>query len=182
MYNELYELWKRELQNIDLGKLPPDFYSRIASYLREIRKESRMLDRRAIKASLLKSEARNVRRMLRELVRARYKKLVKRAAGGEKVPSDFLTVEEEKLLTGISPLAEAYQNFAKGLVRGQVLQVDVEPKRKDAVLRFLADVPAIIGVDMKTHGPFKLEDIASLPIDNAKILVKEGLAEKVEVN
>ena len=44
------------------------------------------------------------------------------------------------------------------------------------------DVPAIIGADMKTYCPSKVEDIASLPVKNAKILIKQGLAEKVEVN
>jgi len=42
-------------------------------------------------------------------------------------------------------------------------------------------VPAIIGSNMKTYGPFKTEEIASLPAENAKIFVKQGLAEKVDV-
>jgi DNA replication initiation complex subunit (GINS family) len=49
-----------------------------------------------------------------------------------------------------------------------------------ATLRFLKEVPAIIGADMKTYGPFKVEDIAALPIENTKILIKQGLAEKLE--
>jgi len=48
-------------------------------------------------------------------------------------------------------------------------------------LRFLRDIPAIIGADMKTYGPFNAEDVASLPAENAKILAKQGLAERVEV-
>jgi hypothetical protein len=43
------------------------------------------------------------------------------------------------------------------------------------------DVPAIIGADMKTYCPFKVEDIAFLPVKNAKILIKQGLAEKLEL-
>ena len=35
---------------------------------------------------------------------------------------------------------------------------------------------------MDTYGPFKAEDIASLPVENAKILSKQGLAELVEVS
>jgi DNA replication initiation complex subunit (GINS family) len=35
---------------------------------------------------------------------------------------------------------------------------------------------------MKTYGPFKTEDVASLPVENARILVKQNLAEKVEIN
>ena len=40
MYNELYDIWKRELASPDLGSLPPDFYSKIADYLRKIKEES----------------------------------------------------------------------------------------------------------------------------------------------
>ena len=181
MYNELYNIWKQELENLDLGRLPPDFYSRIADYLRRIKEESRMLDKKTVKASLLKSEMRNVKRMLRELIRTRYKKLIRKMAKSEKVSLDVLTVEEEKIYTGASSLAEAYQSFAENLLRGNVLKMAVGREHKRAVLRFLRDVPAIIGADMKTYGPFKVEDVASLPVENAKILIKQGLAEKVEV-
>jgi DNA replication initiation complex subunit (GINS family) len=44
------------------------------------------------------------------------------------------------------------------------------------------EVPEIIGSDMKTYGPFKVEDVAALPVENTRILIKQGLAEKVEVN
>lgn len=182
MYNELYEVWKRELESAELGRLPPDFYSRIADYLRRLREESRMLDKRTVKASLLKKEMQNVKRMVRELIRTRYRKLVRKLAKGEKVPSDVLTVEEEKIYTEVQPFTEAYQGLAKSVLHGHVPKVDFEQKHKRAVLRFLRDVPAIVGADMKTYGPFKVEDVASLPVENAKILVKQGLAEKVEVN
>jgi DNA replication factor GINS len=48
-------------------------------------------------------------------------------------------------------------------------------------MRLLKDVPAIVGADMKTYGPFRTEDVASLPVENAKILVRQGLAEKIVV-
>jgi len=49
-------------------------------------------------------------------------------------------------------------------------------------LRFLKAVPAIIGSDMKTYGPFAVEDVASVPVENAKILAKQGFAEVVDVS
>jgi DNA replication factor GINS len=182
MYNDLYEIWKRELESSELEKLPPDFYSRVTDYLRKLREESRMLDKKTVKARLLKSEMRNVKRMLRELIRTRYKKLIRKMAKGEKVSLDVLTVEEQKIYTGASPLAEAYQSFVENLLRGNVLKMGVGREHKRAVLRFLRDVPAIIGTDIKTYGPFKVEDVASLPAENAKVLIKQGLAEKIEVN
>jgi DNA replication initiation complex subunit (GINS family) len=33
---------------------------------------------------------------------------------------------------------------------------------------------------MKNYGPFEVEDLATLPLENTKILIKQGLAEKVE--
>ena len=182
MYNELYEIWKRELERVELERLPLDFYSKIADYLRRLREESRMLDKRTVKASLLKKETQNVKDMVRDLIRTRYKKLVRKTVKGEKVQSNVLTVEEKKIYTGFSPLTEAYRGFAKSILRGYVPKVEVEQELKRAVLRFLKDVPSIIGADMKTYGPFKVEDVASLPIENAKILIKQGLAEKVEAN
>ena len=181
MYNELYEIWKQELENLDLGRLSPDFYSRIADYLRRLKEESRMLDKRTVKASLLKNELRNIKYMLRGLIWARYRKLIKKAAEGQKVPSGSLTIEEEKMHAGVFPHAAAYQSFAKNLLQGRIPNVNVELERKRTVLRFLKDIPAIIGADMKTYGPFNAEDVASLPVENAKILAKQGLGERVEV-
>ena len=182
MYKELNEVWKRELEDDELERLSPDFYSRIADYLRRLKEESRMLDKRTLKATLLKKEMRNVKRMIQDLIRTRYKKLIKKAAKDEKIQSNVLTVEEEKIYAGFSLLAETYWSLAKSIIRGYVPKVDVEQERIRTVLRFLKDVPAIIGTDMKTYGPFKVEDIASLPTENAKVMIKQGLAEKVEAN
>ncbi len=181
MYNELYEVWEGEVEKVELGKLSSDFYSRIADYLRRLKEEGRMLDKRTVKARLLKSEMRNVKRMVDELVQARYRKLVKKAANGEKISSGFLTVEEKKIYIGILPFAEAYQSFVKNIFRGYSPKVNVDQKHKKTVIRFLKEVPAIIGADMETYGPFRVEDVASLPAENAKILVKQGLTERVEV-
>jgi DNA replication initiation complex subunit (GINS family) len=55
-----------------------------------------------------------------------------------------------------------------------------ESSHKRVVLRFTKNIPGIIGADMKTYGPFVAEDVASLPVENAKMLVKQGLAMLVE--
>ena len=40
MYNELYAAWRREIQEVSLGGLPPDFYVKIGDYLRRIKEEN----------------------------------------------------------------------------------------------------------------------------------------------
>jgi DNA replication initiation complex subunit (GINS family) len=182
VYDELYAAWQRETEGAALGRLSPDFYARIADYLRRIKEETRMLDKKTVKASLLERELQNVKRMLQELVWARYKKLAKIIGDSQKGPSDLLTVEETRMRASFLSFTEAYQRFAKNLLQGQVLKVDVESAHKRVVLRFVKAVPAVIGADMKAYGPFMVEDVASLPVENAKILVRQGLAEVVEVS
>lgn len=182
MYAELCAAWQQEIEGAELARLPPDFYVKVADYVKRIREETRMLDRKSVKAALLERELQNVKRMLQELVWARYKKLVKVVGEGQKMPSDSLTAEETEICAGYVSFAEAYQKFAQNLLMGQVLKVSVAKPRKRVVLRFVKAIPAIIGADMKPYGPFTAEDVASLPVENAKVLVKQGLAVAVEIS
>jgi DNA replication factor GINS len=186
VYDEIFDAWRFEVENAELGGLPPDFYARTAEYVQKIREESRMLDKKAVKAGLLGRELEHVQRMVGELVWARYKKLVSLVTESQKVPSELLAVEEASLCSGFLSFVEAYHAFVKKLVQGQVLEVAfaniTRNPHKRIALRFLKAIPAVVGADMKTYGPFLAEDVASLPVENAKILVKRGLAEPIEVS
>jgi DNA replication initiation complex subunit (GINS family) len=35
---------------------------------------------------------------------------------------------------------------------------------------------------MKTYGPFAAEDVASMPVENARILVKQGMAAMIDTS
>jgi len=59
-------------------------------------------------------------------------------------------------------------------------QVD-KKKIKFTLIRFLKKTPSLVGVDLINYGPFDAEDIANLPEKNAKILIYEKFAEKIEI-
>jgi DNA replication factor GINS len=184
LYDELFAAWRFEVENDELGGLSADFYARVADYVRRIKEESRMLDKKATKAGLLEREMAHVQRIVDELLWARYRKLVKMLTENQKVPADLLAAEEAELCADFLSFVEAYQSFAKKLLQGQVSEVAMaKPHKvhKRVTLRFLKAIPAVVGVDMKTYGPFLAEDVGSVPVENAKILVKRGLAEAVEV-
>lgn len=182
MYSELHDTWRRELESDELAKLSSGFYVNAADYLRRLREEGRMIDKRTLKARLLRNELQKATWMLRKLVQARYRKMARKLAKGEKASSEFLTTEEERIFSGCPSIAEAHQGFISNLLRGKIDVRDVKKERKTTALRFVKEMPEIIGADLKTYGPFKVEDIASLPNDNASILIKQGLAERVEVS
>lgn len=192
MYDEIYATWRFELENAALGGLYSDFYVRAADYLTHINEKIRAVDKKNVKSTLLDRELGRVKCMLQELIWVRYKKLVALVSESKKLPSGLLTKEEESLCAGFLSFAESYQKFAEKLLQGQISTTVSTPASihaskevakqipKRVVLRFVKLVPAVVGVDMKTYGPFMAEDVASVPVENAKILVKLGLAETVE--
>ncbi len=52
-------------------------------------------------------------------------------------------------------------------------------KIKKIVVRFLEDVDEIVGADLEKYGPFKIEDIATIPYENAQALIAKNIATKV---
>ncbi len=180
MYNELWEAWAKERETLEIQALPKDFYARLASYIKKMKEESRMIDEKTVRAKLLRRESNNVKRMIKELIRMRYEKALKKTLIHETVAKEALAHGEEKLFGEVSLSTESYRTLLKSILSGRSSRVEVKEKPKTMILRFIQEIPAIVGVDMKTYGPFKPEDLASLPIKNAKILVKQGIAVEVE--
>jgi len=182
MYDELCYAWKSEVEKAELEKLPPDFYSRVADYMKRLREESRMLDKRTLKTCLLKKEKQNARLMIQRLIQTRYRKIVGKMAKGEDIIQDAMTPEEKTMYAKVSASSEEARLLVKEVIRGEIMKLKIEAEHMRAALRLLREVPAIIGSDMKTYGPFKVEDVATLPAENAKILVKQNLAVKLETD
>jgi len=101
--------------------------------------------------------------------------------------------EQEDLFSLPKALSKAQRNAIRGLIpeghikifldhylqEKRVLEakpftpkpVEPRPEPSEKVLvRFVQDVPVIAGVDLKEYGPFKKEDIATLPKENADAL------------
>jgi len=49
------------------------------------------------------------------------------------------------------------------------------------LVRFLKKTPALVGIDLLNYGPFEKENIAYLPYENAKILLFEKFADRIEL-
>ena len=111
--------------------------------------------------------------------------------------------EQEDLFSLPKALSKAQRNTIRGLIPEQYIKTfldhylqekriqeakpvtpkPVEPEvtkpSEKLLVRFTQDIPEIIGADLKTYGPFKAEDIANLPRENADSLVKSGLAKPI---
>jgi len=183
-YSLLHRAWKREKENEELQPLDGALYSDLSHYIQNQKSELLMLDEKTLKAQLISEECRNMKQFLTALIQSRYRKISERVVQGKKIPKNHLTPEEEVIYSGLLSTCNYMKTFLKEILKGRrpkakELQFVNKPKR--ILIRFLKGIPAIIGPDMKTYGPFKEEDIASLPIENVESLIKRGVAVKVDV-
>jgi len=178
VYNEIYKAWKSEKNHDNTQSLPSDFYGRAESYLKSLEQERTTGDSRALQGQLLTREIDVTGRLLRELKETRIWKIVNATRSGEKIDEVNLTDEEKALLQSVS---DSLSSFKAG--RPEKIKETESPETgtEIAVVRFLQDLPEIIGVNLKIYGPYKKEDVGSLPKQNAQALVRQGAAKLVEV-
>lgn len=185
MYQELHDAWKREKLSRNLQALPKNFYEKAADDIRKLREAQRTIDNKTMKARLLKQELENSRKLLSEILATRFRKMLDSLLSNEKlIPIGFLTRQEEDICQALLQASSQYSRLKRNLSEGK--QIDTVPSTprgmpQKILVRFACEIPAIIGVDLKTYGPFKPEDVASLPTENAQALMHQGAAVKVEV-
>lgn len=175
-YDELQEAWKREFRNGELQPLRQGIFKDLAAYTKRLREAQRNLDEKSLKAKLLSEELRRIGELFNQLLDHRVRKMESQTNLDQ---ATMLESVERDAYHAISDIQRDYQNFAEGVIHGRERTTTPGSDPKTILLRFVKDVPSIIGVDLKTHGPFQREDIASLPRENAESLVRQGTAVEV---
>jgi DNA replication factor GINS len=182
MYDTLYSAWKKEKQNTELQKLPENFYTSSVEYIDRTKQEGRMLDPKSVKAKLIARELSTTKRLMTEIVELRFKKIVQATTAEKPLKTGAATPEEERIIQGIVSSVEEFNRFLRTSIQGKLYES--KPRRgrlrSRVLLRFLNEVPAIAGADLKIYGPFSPEDVATLPADNAKTFIKRGIAVEIE--
>lgn len=167
---ELIRKIQREEQRIPkLTKLPKGFYDSVRAYLERKRGASNR------KAAL---EMKNVERLVEDIFNRRERKIFNLAliAARTNIPPENLTEEEREFFEKTVSIVKSR--------RAQLLDPLLmrEPAEQTGLVIFKEDVPAFVGADMKNYGPFNKGDIAKLPDENKKVLLKQGVAEEFKIS
>ncbi|HKM77564.1 MAG TPA: hypothetical protein VJZ03_00685 [Candidatus Bathyarchaeia archaeon] len=174
MYSELYKAWKSEKTNIVPQPLPSDFYQRATAFVKNLEDELSSADTNTLQTRLLAREMNISKRLLNDLKQARLHKIISGVQSHIPIQTGNLIEEEIALNANIS------QSLSSLIQEHQQLAQDNSANPLTTV-RFLQDIPEIVGVDLKIYGPFNKEDVASLPLANAQALEKQGAVKAVEV-
>ena len=181
--DELYRIWKTEKGQEMLQKLPPLFYTEIRKLLSDCRASSASTSQDRAQKAIAEKEVKILQRLSAEIAKTRMKKILDASLSGRGVGTEMLTQEEAEFARTVSTHVGDYNRFIDELVLDALSSGEKAPREpaeaKLQVVRFLSDFPAIIGVDLKTYGPFKSEDIATLPAENASALINEGVVKQV---
>jgi DNA replication factor GINS len=177
VYSDLYKAWKAEKTSEKPQPLSSDFYQRAAGYLRGLDDDSAAGDTRTIQGRLLVDEKDVAKRLLDEIRWTRLHKIVNAARDGSDISMNDLTDEERRLIEHFN---ESLSNYREQATPKQGSHPP-EDQMELSVVRFLDNVPEIVGVDLKIYGPYKKEDVGSLPNQNAQALIKQGLAKEIDV-
>ena len=183
LYGDLLHRLREENSNKQLNALPRDYYERIGEYIGELKRLLQETDQKSTRAILLSKELQQARKIARDLIAERRLKIIRFVTEGKILSKEEMTVEDEVLYSSILSAMNSFNEEIQRSVERKIEKSDEtqEETPKRILVRFLREIPAIIGSDMRTYGPFKTEDIAALPAENTITLVKQGFAVKVEV-
>jgi DNA replication factor GINS len=181
--DELYRIWKAEKSEKTLQRLPAPFYAEVRKLLSECKTSSAATGQDRTQKAIAEREFKILQRLSTEIAKTRMRKIVDAVLSGQNVATEMLAEEEAEFARIVATHVGDYYHFVDELVLGRLSTEERAPskpaKARLEVVRFLSDFPAIIGVDLKTYGPFKSEDIATLPTENASALVSQGVVRQV---
>ncbi|MBW3012556.1 hypothetical protein KY311_05190 [Candidatus Woesearchaeota archaeon] len=200
-FETLYDILRREKNLDELQELNPDFFMQVVDYLNE---KNAILENSSEQESLFGHEDKrqtrlqldNIKRILRELYELREKKIISLARDvsrtGANLVNEKAFLEEEKLL--YQSALELLNRFRKGVLANVLIRKmpeieEQEPKtlkretenqsNDNKLVRFIEPVQEFVGPDLVSFGPFKKDDVASLPSKVAKVLLNKGSAEQI---
>ena len=118
-----------------------------------------------------------------------YKKLKKFALYEDKKPLDLeeILLDEEKP-DNIPPIEEFTEEYSiETSSNAQLEKVENDQPHDEeeynyTLIRFNEPSPPLVGIDLINYGPFQVNDITNMPYKNAKILIYEKIAEKIELS
>lgn len=175
--SKIEDSWVNEKTEKELTELPEDFYKNSASYISELARE--LEESEDLRRELIREELRWVLEMLQEIYFFRTLKMTEALV--EEEETNFLPSERRAFEEIREELENLQEELLKPVMKGES---ELKPPREvsNTTVLMLSTVPEpIIAADMHYYGPFGEGDIVNIPENSARLLVKQGLARKLQI-
>lgn len=174
--DKLNRLLEDEYRSKELLKINPSTYRDVAAHVKSIRSESSEREKNLI-SELSLAERRLLSSIAVRLIELRISKF--RQDPDSDVTS--LAPEERYIVEPLIQSRKRFDRIGQAIQNGQVAElerVSEVVKQKYVIVRFTQPYTQISGTDLAAYGPFEPEDVAVLPLENAKSLAKIGIIAK----
>jgi len=177
MYNELLKNWKKENDSDKLNLIPKGFKDKTRAYLENLHKLKESKEKDSLEKELLENEIKEFNKLLQDFLKIRLQKIICLTTDGIKLESTHLLVEEQKIINSYqNSMKNFYNSFLMGTEKEDDTSYTAEGKSNFIVVRVIEDIDEeIVGIDLKNYGPFKKEDIATIPEKNAILLIEKNV-------
>jgi len=171
--NLLYSILIRETENDSVQEINPELFLIISNLTGKLKSE----DYDGIETKIKNKLILLISEMVSLLLQIRVEKAIKTNE------TTNLTDVEKFIIDSKRELEERKETILSGILNGKsklLESIAQSHKIKPTAMRFLQDMEQIVGVDLKNYGPFKAEDIATIPYENASALISKKLATKIK--
>ena len=165
-YADLQRIYRTEKASVELQKVDESFYADVQSLVSGVGDEHREY----------------VKKLLIEIFERRKSKIVLNALRSPDNGSPNMTAAEVFFFEDVSRALSGHRAriFEEAKTKdADGLEHEGTKIQKKIKIRFLSQLPAIVGSDMVHYGPFREGDEVKLPMDKARVLVEKEIAEEV---
>jgi DNA replication factor GINS len=191
---EIAGMLLKEVQISTLQPVPFDTYQKIAFTLEKLQ----LLEFEGIEAKIRDAMAQMISTATRFLLEVRYRKMLDRegvvtsssssssiSANTMKTQIDYskLTEEEKYIMNAENESERRKNDILLRIVNGRpklLESISKSVRSERIVVRFVKPMEKFIGVDLEGYGPFRQEDIAVIPFENARSLIENNHAIEVQ--
>lgn len=178
---ELGRLLEEEAKEAGIRRIPSDTYVNIATTIRSLRSISRN-DDEDIASRLRRASVALISKMASRLLKIRVEKMLK--IKKDELEAANFTPEEKYIWESISEAVQRTESIVRAVEEGRpALLETIAPLTllRRRLVTFLKPITAFVGTDLRSYGPFRAEDTALIPAQNAELLAKQGAAKLVQI-
>ena len=164
----------REFQTEDIQELNTDFFRNLSRYIGNLKNEEYDGIEKITKNQII-----TMATSLTELIINRRLEKI-----SPNLTYTAMTDEEKFIVDSNNEMNERKDLIISGIINGKTKFLEItstKHKTKPITVRFVKEFDEIVGVDLEKYGPFKPEDIATIPNENAQALISNGVALKVRI-
>ena len=172
--NSLHHTVLLETENDSLVEIKPNFYRSLSDFIGNLRKQEFDGVENKIKDTMIEMAT----ELTSLLIHIRLEKIF----NSDDYEISHLLDEEKFILDSQEEQNERTEMILSATINGKskfLESLAENHKIKKVVIRFLSEVDEIVGADLEKYGPFKAEDIATIPYENAQALIAKKIATKV---